>query len=293
MTAPPIIDSAFLERLERLALRWQRSFTGLVGGHNSSRLPGAGQDFLDHRNFQHGDDLRAVNWRAYMRLEKLFLKMFQVEPRIPVRLLIDTSASMLTGERRRFDYSLRLAAALCYIGLVKLDSICMQPFGAGLHEPCVCSGGRHRFVNAARFLSEIPTGGRTCFLEIARQFIDRYPQPGMALTVPISSTWRSERALQYLADFGHELLLIHVWDENDRTPPWNGWLELTDAETGQRLDLAFDDRARQEYAAEFDSWSRQLRTTALRNNGRYVGLSTSVPVEEAIFGPLIASGGIQ
>ena len=56
--------------------------------------PGAGQEFLDHRNFHHGDDLRAVNWRAYLRLEKLFLKMFQVEPRVPVRLLLDLSASM-------------------------------------------------------------------------------------------------------------------------------------------------------------------------------------------------------
>ncbi len=265
-----------------------------MGGHNSSRLPGPGQDFLDHRNFQHGDDLRAVNWRAYMRLEKLFLKMFQVEPRIPVRLLVDTSASMLTGGRQRFDYAMRLSAALCYIGLVKLDSICIQPFGAGLHEPCVCSGGRHRFVTAARFLGEVPTGGRTSFLEIARQFIDRYPQPGMALIISdFFDDGDCERALQYLADFGHELLLIHVWDEDDRTPPWNGWLELTDAETGQRLDLAFDDRAREEYAGEFDAWARQLRNTALRNNGRYVGLSTSVPVEDAIFGPLIASGGIQ
>ena len=77
-----------------LTIHWQKSFAGLVGGHNKSRLPGAGQEFLDHRNFHHGDDLRAVNWHAYLRLEKLFLKMFQVEPRVPVRMLVDLSASM-------------------------------------------------------------------------------------------------------------------------------------------------------------------------------------------------------
>src|SRR5690349_7155507 len=93
----PLLDSRFLERLERLTLHWQRSFPGLVGGHNASRFAGSGQEFLDHRVFHEGDDLRAVNWRAFMRLEKLFLKMFQVEPRVPVRLLLDVSGSMTVG----------------------------------------------------------------------------------------------------------------------------------------------------------------------------------------------------
>src|ERR1700756_702589 len=125
-----LLDRHFLERLERLTIHWQRSFPGLVGGHNRSRFAGGGQEFLDHRNFHQGDDLRAVNWRAYMRFEKLFLKMFQVEPRVPVRLLLDVSASMVAGsaarEPSKFDYVRRLAAALMYVGLVRLDSILLQ-----------------------------------------------------------------------------------------------------------------------------------------------------------------------
>ena len=105
MAREPLIDQKFLEKLERLTIHWQKSFAGLVGGHNVSRFSGAGQEFLDHRHFHYGDDLRAVNWRAYMRLEKLFLKMFQIEPRIPVRLLIDTSASMSTGAVGKFEFA--------------------------------------------------------------------------------------------------------------------------------------------------------------------------------------------
>src|SRR4051794_16429198 len=74
----PLVDHHFLERLERLTLHWQKSFNGLVGGRKPSRFAGAGQEFLDHRNFHTGDDLRAVNWRAYMRFERFFLKTFQV-----------------------------------------------------------------------------------------------------------------------------------------------------------------------------------------------------------------------
>src|SRR3954464_11928092 len=118
MAAAALLDRQFLEKLERLTIHWEKSFSGLVGGHNASRFAGLGQEFLDHRHFHHGDDLRAINWRAYLRLEKLFLKMFHIEPRIPVRLLLDCSESMAP----KLDYAKRLAGALCYIGLVRLDS---------------------------------------------------------------------------------------------------------------------------------------------------------------------------
>src|ERR1022692_1189122 len=122
MAVTPLLDREFLEKLERLTIHSQKSFAGLVGGHNKSRLPGAGQEFLDHRNFHFGDDLRAVNWHAYLRLEKLFLKMFQVEPRVPVRMLVDLSASMTAYGGGKFDYARKLAASLCYVGLGGLGS---------------------------------------------------------------------------------------------------------------------------------------------------------------------------
>src|SRR3954471_6892370 len=145
MASTPLLDREFLEKLERLTIRWQKSFAGWVGGHNRSRFSGAGQEFLDHRNFHHGDDLRAVNWRAYLRLEKLFLKMFQVEPRVPVRMLIDLSGSMTAYDGVKFEMARKLAAALCYVGLVRLDTIEIHGFASRLTHRMFCSGGGSRF----------------------------------------------------------------------------------------------------------------------------------------------------
>lgn len=290
----PLIDTEFLHKLERLAVRWQKSFAGLVGGHNTSRFSGPGQEFLDHRHFHYGDDLRAVNWRAYLRLEKLFLKLFQVEPRVPVRLLLDTSASMETGDPDKFLYARRLAAALAYIGLVRLDTICLQPFGAGLGDPYLCGGGRHRFMPAVDFLTALEASGGTSFLEIAREFIAAYPQRG--LLIVISDFLDEEGAakpMQLMADFGHELLLVHLWAEEDRLPPWSGELDLVDAETGGKLQISFDEEARAEYTSAFDEHAAAIQRVALRNGGRYVGLSTATRMEDAIFGPLVHSGGIE
>jgi uncharacterized protein (DUF58 family) len=289
----PLLNTRFLERLERLTIQWQNSLPGLVGGHDTSRFAGSGQEFLDHRQFHHGDDLRAVNWRAYLRLEKLFLKMFQLEPRIPVRLLVDISKSMDTGALSKFQYAQKLAAALCYVGLVRLDSICLQPFSGKLHDAFTASGGRHRFQPAMTFLSGLVPSGQTNFLECSRQFCTKYPQRGLTLVISDFLDDRDcEKPLQYLSDFGHELILLQVWADEDREPPWEGELELEDAETGQKVELAFDADARAQYTAAFDAHADDIRKVAERNRGRYLGVSTSIPIEQAIFGPLVKSGAV-
>ena len=294
MTSAPLIDSTFLHKLERLTIYWQKSFPGLVGGHNISHFAGPGQEFLDHRQFHHGDDLRAVNWRAYLRLEKLFLKMFQVEPRIPVRLLLDCSNSMTTGAVSKFDYARRLTAALCYVGLVRLDTMCIQPFGHDLGDSFLSGGGRHRFIPAVNFLQDLKPSGQTDYFQIARQFISKYPQRGLLIIISdFLDETDCERPLQFLADFGHELILIHLWADDDREPSWDGQLDLIDAETGSTLEIGFDDAARRNYTAAFDEFAKGIQRIGLRNSGRYVGLSTAIPIEEAIFGPMVRSGAIQ
>ncbi len=294
-TAPPLIDRHFIEKLERLAIRWQKSFPGLVGGHNASRFAGSGQEFLDHRNFHQGDDLRAVNWRAYMRLEKLFLKMFQIEPRVPVRLLLDMSRSMTSGgEASKFTYARRLAAAFAYVGLVRLDTMVLHPFAEKLGDAQICSGGRHRFGPVADYLSALEPQGASDYLRVARDFVQRHVNRGLLIVISdFLSEGELDKPFQYLAEFGHELLLVQLWSEEDRTPPWDGELALTDIETGAEMELDFDVEARERYTAAFDKFREQVRRLAIHNGGRYVGLPTSMPVEEAIFGPVMAARGMQ
>lgn len=299
MTKPaPLIDNQFLQKLERLAIRWQKSFPGLVGGHNTSHFSGAGQEFLDHRHFHHGDDLRAVNWRAYMRLEKLFLKMFQVEPRIPVRLLLDCSRSMETGAEAgslsKFDYARKLAAAISYVGLVRLDTIILQPFSSDLGDSFTCAGGRHRFVQAVSFLTQLTPSGVTNYLQVARQFVAKYPQRGLLIIISdFLDESDPEKPLQFFNDFGHELQLIHVWAEEDRVPPWEGQLDLHDAETDEKIEITFDAVARETYTSAFDRYAQTIQRVGLRSGGKYVGLSTDTTIEEAVFGPLVRAGGIR
>jgi len=293
MANAPLLDREFLEKLEMLTIHWQKAFAGLVGGHNQSRFAGSGQEFLDHRNFHQGDDLRAVNWRAYMRLEKLFLKMFQVEPRVPVRMLLDTSASMMAHGGVKFDYARKLAGALCYVGLVRLDSIEVHGFAGRLRNRVIASGGRHQFRGVSDGLLAMEASGATDYNTMVREFIGDFPQRGLVIIISdFLDDKDCEHSLQYLCDYGHELMLLQVYADEDRDPPWTGELELRDAETGANMKLDFDDDARRRYRAAFDEYSKQIRTLALRSGGRYAGICTTQSLETVMFGDLVRMRGI-
>ena len=276
-----------LERLERLTIRWSQSFQGRIGGDIVSRYPGVGHEFLDHRHFQRGDDLRAVNWRAFMRLERMFLKLFRSEPRIPVRILIDTSESMAAGSPRseaKFTYACRMAAALCYVGLVRLETIVLQPFTEHLSESFRADGGRLRYARAARYISSLETGGRTAFQRAIRDYLMKYRVPGITfLLSDFLDTAGRELPLQHLTNEGHEVHLLHLASPADREPPWRGDLDLVEAETGSVMRVSLDAGAAREYRNNYDRFCQSLERQAVRSRGEYLHLSTADSIEDVLF----------
>src|SRR5216117_786921 len=109
-SSPSFVDPEFLKKLERLRLIAKRlTWTGAKGEHPSSRK-GFSLEFSDYRNYQHGDDLRYVDWNVYRRLNRLLLKVFTAEEELNVYLLIDTSRSMAEGQAPKIDYAKKVAA---------------------------------------------------------------------------------------------------------------------------------------------------------------------------------------
>jgi uncharacterized protein (DUF58 family) len=219
--------------------------------------------------------------------------MFQVEPRVPVRLLVDLSESMTAFGGQKFEYARKLAAALCYVGLVRHDSMEVHGFSSRLTQRIFATGGRHRFTSVMDAMSQWEARGATDSMAMVREFIGAYSQRGLVVVISdFLDDKGCERGLQYLADFGHELMLVQVFAEEDRTPPWTGELELRDAETGAALKLDFDDKSRARYTSGFDEYSSLVESMALRSGGRYARVSTTQPLEDVIFGELVRLRGI-
>src|ERR1051325_6284500 len=123
-----ILSPDLLRRLEQLQLLAARRAKISARGERRSRARGQSVEFADYRNYVPGDDFRYLDWNLYGRLEKLFLKLYEEERELPVRIFLDASESMTFGEPRKFDFARQVAAAVGYVALCGFDRVSVVPF---------------------------------------------------------------------------------------------------------------------------------------------------------------------
>src|SRR5437588_2023998 len=109
------LDARTLQRLDTLALITRKSMATGRPGRRRSPLAGSSMEFADYRRYAPGDDFRRIDWRAYARLERLFLRVFEAEENLTITILLDCSDSMHHGTPPKATLATNLAAALAYV----------------------------------------------------------------------------------------------------------------------------------------------------------------------------------
>src|SRR3989440_13098789 len=109
------LDAEVLQRLDNLALMTRKSMATGRPGRRRSPVAGSSMEFADYRRYAPGDDFRRIDWRAYARLERLFLRIFEAEENLTITVLIDCSASMQYGTPAKASLATGLVAALAYV----------------------------------------------------------------------------------------------------------------------------------------------------------------------------------
>src|SRR6266496_4133810 len=123
-----LLTPELLRRLEQFQLLAARRAKSSAKGERRSRARGQSVEFADHRSYVPGDDFRYLDWNLFGRLEKLFLKLYEEERELPVRIFLDASESMTFGEPRKFDFARQVAAAIGYVALCGFDRVSVIPF---------------------------------------------------------------------------------------------------------------------------------------------------------------------
>src|SRR5213079_3215321 len=123
-----LLSAELLRQLEQFQLLAARRAKSSAGGERRSRARGQSVEFADYRNYVAGDDLRYLDWNLYGRLEKLFLKLYEEERELPVRIFLDCSEPMNFGNPRKFDFARQVAAAIGYVALCGFDRVTIVPF---------------------------------------------------------------------------------------------------------------------------------------------------------------------
>src|SRR5436309_12971189 len=101
----------------------KRLFSGQMRAKRRTKKRGTGLEFADYRSYVAGDDFRHLDWKAYLRLNRLILKLFEEEEDLPIYVFVDSSQSMSYGNPAKLDYARWVCADLCYIGLANLDRV--------------------------------------------------------------------------------------------------------------------------------------------------------------------------
>ena len=106
-------------RIRRLELTARRVVEGFLSGMHRSPYFGQSIEFLQHRQYTPGDEIRHIDWKVYARQDRLHIKQYEEETNLRLTLLVDRSGSMAygDGESNKFDYSASIAASLAYLAL--------------------------------------------------------------------------------------------------------------------------------------------------------------------------------
>src|ERR1700759_2618938 len=123
-----LLTPELLRRLEQFQLLAARRAKSSAKGERRIKGGGQSDEFADYRNYVAGDDFRYLDWNLYGRLEWLFLKLYEEERELPVRIFLDASESMAFGEPRKFDFARQIAAAIGYVALCGFDRVSVTVF---------------------------------------------------------------------------------------------------------------------------------------------------------------------
>lgn len=290
-TTQTLLDPAFLRKLERLSLAPNRPFPGQMKGEKRSPRRGSSIEFADYREYVPGDDLRYVDWKAFARLERLFLKLFVEEEDLSLHLLVDASKSMDFGAPlTKFRYAQKVAAALGYIGLAKYDRVSVVGFGQALGRRIPTLRGRSAVPQLFDYLENLEPGGGTNFAQALRNYAVRAGTPGVCVVLSDFFDPHWERGVRALLGRRFQVVLLQILDPKEVEPDLLGDLRLVDAETGESREISVTPGLLARYRTAFDQFCGGLSDLANRHRMDYVRVGTGDPFENLLLKTLRSAG---
>jgi len=283
-----LLGSDFLRRAEALTVAAGRlQATGGVASR-AGTIRGGRVEFLDHRGYVEGDDLRDLDWNVYARTSELFTKVFGAEREKHVHLLLDLSPSMSAVPGKEL-FACRLAAALAHIALAAGDTV--QVLAAGLPDEATPCKGLPSARDVVRHLECLPVPPPVDWARVRTDFATRRRPPGA--TVVISDFWSAQPlpALAELVKRRQDVSLLHVLTPEEISPPLSGHVRLEDAESGEEVSLALTERDLDVYRAEVENHLVALAASARRHGMRHLLCRTDVSFEHLVL-TVLRRGGL-
>lgn len=295
--APPaeeLFDADFLGRLRTLFFKLRRRRQLQRRGAQQTHAAGFTREFKDHRPYTSRDDYRAIDWRLFARLERLYVRVYEEVQELHVHVLVDTSRSMVEPHPAKRRLALRLAVALAYLALMNQHRVSVLTFGQELRTllpPRKGQGHIHRILQGA---SALEFAGTTDLVGCLRAFRPGRDRRGMVFVISDllgEDPERAEQALQSAIHWPAETHVVHVLDPAEIAPTLDGELRLVDVETGARRRVSLTPRDLRRYEQAFRVHLERLAASCLRRQIDYLTWTTDEGFE-SLFLELLARGSL-
>jgi uncharacterized protein (DUF58 family) len=290
------LDPIALARLGALPLRAKVIVEGALTGLHRAAMRGSSVEFAEHKEYRPGDELRHVDWKAFAKLDRYYVKQFEQESQLTVYLVLDASASMdfAGGGVRKLDYAAMALAAVAHLAVAQQDKVGL--IASGDRDVEVLVPARARASHLVDMMSVLEgllsRGGRgdeSVTSALAR--VAELCRRKRALVIVASDLFDSDHAVvEALADLRaqrHDVSVLHMLDPHERTFPYQGLTQFESLETAQRV-LTNPAAIRDQYLARMNEFLDQTRRDLSHAGIDYHLLSTDLPVEAAILNLLIS-----
>jgi uncharacterized protein (DUF58 family) len=286
---PTYLDPQAVARAQVLGLKARTVVEGLRVGDHKSPYRGFSVEFVQHREYVPGDDIRHIDWKSYGRSERYTIKQYEQETNFAAHVLLDASRSMLYGDgaSNKLEYAKTLTAVLSYLVVHQRDSVSLNVFDAGWRDRLPASGQPGHVQTILYKLETVSPRDKNAIGPLLHDLAQQVPRRGLVFL--ISDCFDQIDALldgmQHLRFCGHEVTVFHVLHPDEMDFPFHGMVKFDGME--EKIErLTRPQLIRPAYLRTLAKYLKDLQEGCERNHCDYVLMNTGRPLAEALTGYL-------
>lgn len=291
-----LVDPQALARLKGVALRARAVVDGVLQGLHKSPHQGASIEFAEHKEYTPGDEIKHIDWKAYGRLDRYYVKKFEHETNLQAFFVIDASASMgyaaelprgkgKAAERTlsKFDYAATLVTSLGWLLLRQQDAIGLVKFDERVTAVLPPRARATHLAAVTQALEETRVSGGTDLEAALASMVEMSKKRGLVFVLSdfFGDAERPFKMLRNLVGRGHDATVFHVLDGDELTFPFREMTLFEGMESSQKL-LVEPEIVRREYLARMDAHRAAIRQAAIDAQAGYQLADTREPPGELI-----------
>ncbi len=262
-----------IAKLQNLNLLVRQAVEGFISGLHRSPHRGFSVEFSEHREYSPGDDLRHMDWVAWGRSDRYYIKQYEQQTNLRCYILLDVSGSMdyrFSGDVTKFAYSCFLTACLSYLMTRQQDMVGVVGFDDKVRFHLPPASTPAHLDRIFKHLEGISPGHPTAIASTFHELADRIAKRGLVVVISDLYDDPNEiiRSLQHFVHKKHQIIVFHVMDRSELEFPFRKVFSLVDMETDERLQV--DPRyVREGYLREIKAFVDYFRRECSERNIEY------------------------